>query len=218
MGRILLPDKAVVLMYDRGDVTVRNGIVSAVKLLDPAVYAVKSAQQAALLAQSVKENARLTALRKSFLSDPGYLSLSTRDRLTALDRFDEDYPGSGIRDDYDALMAVYEAELAAQAQLADLEKRLTDAEQQAADAEQQVADAQAQAAAAQQQAAATQASASQQNNQTGGYIGTTVVTSNGNGVYYLGNPYFQPPRWGPRGGSPHVFASGNTTASPQAAN
>jgi hypothetical protein len=151
IGHIILPDH-IYLLFNRGEVILRNGIVSEVKLISQAEYAARAAQAAALQAKRLADSARLAAMRKEFLSDPRYQSLSTRDRLLALQSFDQNNPGSDIGQDYDSLLAVYQAELAAQSQLADLEKRLTDAEQQAADAEQQAANAEQQAAAAEQQA------------------------------------------------------------------
>jgi hypothetical protein len=154
-GRIDMPDQAI-LLFDRGDVILRHGLVSEVKLLDQAEYAAHVAEDAVRQAQLDQENARLAALRKSFLTDPHYLALPIRERLLAIDRFDRENPGSGIHQDYLALLAIYQDEIASQQRLDILETRLAAAEQEANAATQAATVAQQQAVAAQQQAATAQ--------------------------------------------------------------
>jgi len=175
-GRIDMPDQ-VILLFGRGDVILRNGLVSEVKLLDQTAYAARVAEDAVRQAQLEQENARLAALRKSFLTDPHYLALPIRERLLAIDRFDRENPGSGIHQDYLALLALYQDEIASQQRLDILETRLAAAEQEANAAAQAAAVAQQQAVAAQQQADAAQQQAVTPT-QT-----TTVSQQQGSGQY-----------------------------------
>jgi len=192
-GRIDMPDQ-VILLFGRGDVVLRNGLVSEVKLLDQATYAARVAEDAVRQAQLEQENARLAALRKSFLTDPHYLALPIRERLLAIDRFDRENPGSGIHQDYLALLAIYQDEIASQQRLDILETRLAAAEQEANAAAQAAAVAQQQAAAAQQQVAAEQPVAPSQQTST-----TVTQASNQNVNLFTGTVALSPaPSWAPR--------------------
>jgi hypothetical protein len=192
-GRIDMPDQ-VILLFGRGDVILRNGLVSEVKLLDQAAYAARVAEDAVRQAQLEQENARLAALRKSFLTDPHYLALPIRERLLAIDRFDRENPGSGIHQDYLALLAIYQDEIASQQRLDILETRLAAAEQEANAAAQAAAVAQQQAAAAQQQVAAEQPVAPSQQTST-----TVTQASNQNVNLFTGTVALSPaPSWAPR--------------------
>lgn len=176
---------SVILMYDRGDVTVRNGVVAEVNLLAPEVYAKKTAREAAEKIEHEADNAETQAMRKSLLSDPNYLSLSTRDRIIALKEFEREHPDADVEADLEALLAVYDTELSQENNLAQLEQQLAQAQQQAEAAEQAAASAQQAAATAEQAAAAAEQQAAQQT--------ATGAPSTSSTVLVVGSGY-GPPR------------------------
>jgi hypothetical protein len=165
----------ITLMYGRGTVTLRQGVVTEVALMSEADYEVRLAQQAAGDAQCQAQHLRANALLDELMNDPNYIAMSTRDRLLALERFDREHPGSDADKFYDDLMAVYDAEQAAQDHLNALQAQL--------------AQARAQTAAAQAQAMAQQQSGSKNTstapNPTPAYPATSYV-------YYVPNYGYTP--------------------------
>jgi hypothetical protein len=183
-GVITLPDKYL-MMFDRGNVVMSlQDIVLEVRLTPLAAYTAKLAEQVAEENDRRNASARANALLDLLMNDPGYIAMSTRDRLLALTRFDRDHPGSDAHQDYLDLLAIYAAEQATHAKVVDLQNQAAEAraetiaaQEQAAKVAAQLQFAQQQTVAAQQQAAQASALLAQQ--QAGYGQQTTVVVGNG---------------------------------------
>jgi len=172
-GVITLPDKSNMLVYDRGTIIIANGKVVELNLMPLANYNAKLAADAAVDSERQASLARSNALLQMLVSDPSYQTMSTRDRMTALAKFDREHPGSDARKYLTDLTAVYSAEQLVQAHIQDLQNQLAQAkaqdnamQQQVSDTQKRLQDAQqrvTQADLARQQAAQVQ---SQPNNNT----------------------------------------------------
>jgi len=195
-GVITLPDKYL-MMFDRGNVVMSpQDVVLETRLTPLAVYTARLTEQVAEENDRRNAKAHADALLDLLLNDPSYVAMSTRDRLLALAKFDRDHPGSDAHQDYLDLLAVYAAEQATHAKVADLQTQAADAraqalfaQQQAANIEQQLRLAQMQTAAAQQQAAAAQrqAAIAQQTNVMGVVgVGGPVVRTGTGGIVITG--------------------------------
>jgi len=190
-GVITLPDKYL-MMFDRGNVIMSlQDVVLETKLTPLAVYTAKLSEQVAEENDRRNAKARTNALLDLLLNDPSYVAMSTRDRLLALIRFDREHPGSDAHQDYLDLMAVYAAEQATHAKVAEYQSQAADARAQAIFAQQQAAEVQKQlelakqqTALAQQQAVTAQRQAAanaQQTNSAGVVNGGGVAVRTGTG-------------------------------------
>ncbi len=158
-GLISLPNKASLLIYDRGTVLISDGVVSEVKLIPLTTYTAKVDAEAADAAEHAANVARANALLQLLIDDPTYKAMSTRDRMVALAKFDRENPGSDAPKYLSDLSTVYAAELAAQAHVQELQNQVTQAKSQANLAQQQVSSAQQELSSYQQQQGVLQAKA-----------------------------------------------------------
>jgi hypothetical protein len=121
----------VLYMFDRGTVMVSAaGVVEEVNLTPLANYEKIKAEEAQEQTEMQATRTRTNALLDMLLSDPSYQSLATRDRILALQKFDRDHPGSDASQDIKDLVSIYQAEMAVQTHLAELENKTKQAQNQ----------------------------------------------------------------------------------------
>ncbi len=141
------------LVYERGRVEVRDGVVSKIKLMSAEEAAVaraeKERERQARLAMELKRREQLRArgerIRDEMLMDPAFLAKPAGDQLAFWTTFLKKYPGVEIDPAYRAdLIARHTQELkeaATEQRLREMENRVAAAEARAARAEQDAADA-----------------------------------------------------------------------------
>jgi len=130
-GKIELND-GFLLMFDRGNVMLSpQMLVTEVKLQPLAQYQAVQAEESQQQAEAETTRVRSNALLDLLLSDPSYKSLSTRDRIVALEKFNRDHPGSNAPQDIKDLLSVYQAEIVVQSHVNDLANEARQAESQA---------------------------------------------------------------------------------------
>jgi hypothetical protein len=199
-GVITMPDKYL-MMFNRGNVVVSlQDVVLETRLEPLAEYTARLAEQVAAQNDARDAQARANALLDLLLNDPNYVAMATRDRLLALARFDREHPGSDAHQDYLDLLAVYAAEQAGNAKVAEYQNQAAAAraqaivaQQQAANVAQQLQLAQQQTAAAQQQtAAAQQQVATAQTPPVVQQTGVVILGNTGGGLHN-GGPGQRPP-------------------------
>ncbi len=136
---------STVLLYPRGEVTLRDGQVEAVDLISEAAYA---AEQAALAREREAwqaEKARREqlhheqgqALKQEKLSSAAFAAQPARERVDYWRHFQIRYPGIDVSAELARALEGYEqemAELEAQERIAELEARVARAEQEALEA------------------------------------------------------------------------------------
>jgi len=144
IGTIELRDKTL-LLYPRGEITLREGLVTSVDLMDPAQFEAEQAilheERADWLLRQERRAARQKslgeAIRAEKLKDPGFAALPAKERLDFWREFQIKYPQVNVDDPIAAAVASYESELSelrSRQRIAALEKRVAQAENEAATA------------------------------------------------------------------------------------
>jgi hypothetical protein len=129
-GQLEMADQ-VIYMFERGTVMVSStGIVEEVNLTPLANFQKMKDQESQEQTEFQATHVRANALLEMLLSDPTYTALATRDRILALQKFDRDHPGSDASQDIKDLVSIYQAEMAVQTHLAELENKTKQAQNQ----------------------------------------------------------------------------------------
>ena len=144
IGTIELREKTL-LLYPRGEITLRNGIVASVDLLDPEEFEAEQAilreERAAWLLRQKrnleKQKAQGEAIRTEKMQSPAFAALPAKERVDFWREFQIRYPQVEVDHQISAALESYQeeiAELRSQQRIAELEKRVAAAEKEAAEA------------------------------------------------------------------------------------
>jgi len=152
-GRLRKGDTEI-LLYDRGNVDVRNGVVVAHSVVSEAEHTrreeeaarKRETQRAAEAAERARIHEEGVLLRDARLADPDFAALPPEERVRVWREFRKQYPSVLLPAEYQAALTALEAELNRQSQTAEQERKIAELEQRVRDAE--YAAGQAQAAAA----------------------------------------------------------------------
>ena len=140
-GQIGLPDGGYLLMFDRGNILLSpERVVTEVKLQPLAQYQAVQAAESEQQAEAEANRVRTNALLDTLLNDPVYRTMSTRDRITALEKFNRENPGSDAPQDIKDLLAIYQAEMVVQSHINQLSNQAQQAQNQTEMLRKQIAD------------------------------------------------------------------------------
>lgn len=144
MGTIGLRDKTL-LLYPQGEVTIEEGKVSQIDLMDPEEFAADQERLAREREEWLAEQERLKAihvqegeaLKSEKLQSRAFAALPAKDRVDYWRTFQIRYPTIDVSEQIAGALESYEVELAelrSQQRIAELEARVAKAEQEAATA------------------------------------------------------------------------------------
>lgn len=144
MGSIALRDKTL-LLYPQGEITVKNGKVSHIDLMEKEEFAADQERLKQEREQWLAEQERLKAMRKKEgeairadkLKSQAFAALPAKDRVDYWRGFQIRYPSVDVSEQIGAAVASYDSELEelrSQQKIAELEARVAKAEQETATA------------------------------------------------------------------------------------
>jgi hypothetical protein len=144
IGTIELREKTL-LLYPRGEITLKNGLVTSVDLMQSAEFEaaqeiLRQEREDWLLRQernAIKQKALGEALRAEKLQSTAFAALPAKDRVDFWRRFQIQYPQIDVEAEVVAALESYQVELKelkSQQRIAELEKRVAEAEKEAATA------------------------------------------------------------------------------------
>lgn len=144
VGQIDLRDKTL-LLFPQGEVTIKDGIVSHIDLMDPDAFSadqerLKKEREEWLADQANREAARIEegkALRDEKMTSNAFAALPAKDRVDYWRSFQMRYPEIDVAEQIATALAGYETEkeeLRTQQQIAELEERVAKAEKNTAEA------------------------------------------------------------------------------------